>query len=61
MFSNLKVKEQRTQQILMPIPRFQEGFGCNHPCRAYAYGYAYVGSFVAVFGWLIGLIGCSLR
>jgi len=28
--------------------------------EAYAYGYAYVGSFVAVFGWLIGLIGAFL-
>lgn len=28
--------------------------------RAYAYGYAYVGSYLAVIGWVFGLIGGGL-
>lgn len=28
--------------------------------EAYAYGYAYVGSFLAVSGWLLGLIGAFI-
>eukprot|EP00438_Fugacium_kawagutii_P030754 Skav217086 [mRNA] locus=scaffold1308:149852:159478:- [translate_table: standard] len=28
--------------------------------RAYAYGYAYVGSYIAIVGWLFGLVGRTL-